>query len=401
MMAVAAAWARGFWRDRAGVILTLLLPPLVYLLFAAIFGAGARGDIDTTVVLHDASRTPATAVVREAVSKDMGARLRIFDDREAFDRAVIDGRADAGILIRQSTQGSPKLVIVSAAGRDVAASALQARLEPIAAALSGQVARPAPSVQTLQIGPQGDVQATYYAGAVSVMFVFFAAMHGAMGGLDERRSGLQSRLALARGGLAPILGGRAAWLTAVGVMQSAAVFVAAWIKLPALEPWQMAAAAVTALAVGFCAAGLALALTGVMQSAAVFVAAWVKLPALEPWQMAAAAVTALAVGFCAAGLALALTAACRSREQAQPLTTFVVLLLAALGGSMAPRFLMPEAFRDLGWITPHAWAIEAYQAVIWRGEFTSTVIAAWAVMAGLGVSGLGVALMLERRRAAR
>lgn len=68
---------------------------------------------------------------------------------------------------------------------------------------------------------------------------------------------------------------------------------------------------------------------------------------------------------------------------------------------MAPRFLMPEVFRDLGWITPHAWAIEAYQAVIWRGEFTSTVIAAWAVMSGLGAGGLAVALMLERRRAAR
>ena len=184
MMAVAGAWAKGFWRDRAGVILTLLLPPLVYLLFAAIFGAGARGDIDTTVVLHDASRTPATAAIREAVSRDMGDRLRIIDDREAFDRAVIDGRADAGILIRPSPQGPPKLVIFSAAGRDVAASALQARLEPMAAALSGQVARPASRVQTLQIGPQGDVQATYYAGAVSVMFVFFAAMHGAMGGLD-------------------------------------------------------------------------------------------------------------------------------------------------------------------------------------------------------------------------
>jgi len=39
--------------------------------------------------------------------------------------------------------------------------------------------------------------------------------------------------------------------------------------------------------------------------------------------------------------------------------------------------------------------------VIWRGEFTSTVTAAWAVMAGLGAGGLAVALMLERRRAAR
>jgi len=67
-MAVAGAWARGFWRDRAGVVLTLLLPPLVYLLFAAIFGAGARGEIDTSVVLHDAARTPVTAAMHDALA---------------------------------------------------------------------------------------------------------------------------------------------------------------------------------------------------------------------------------------------------------------------------------------------------------------------------------------------
>lgn len=355
MMAVAGAWARGFWRDRAGVVLTLLLPPLVYLLFAAIFGAGGRGEIDTAVVLHDAARTPATVAMQDALSRDMGARLRIANNTPELERAVIDGRADAGILIRPSPAGPPQVIVVSAAGRDVAAAALQARLEPIASALAGQTAPPTTRVTTLEVGPQGDVQATYYAGAVSVMFVFFAAMHGAMGGLDERRSGLQARLALARGGLAPILAGRAAWLTVVGLMQSAAVFVAAWTKLPDLAPWQVAAAVVTALL----------------------------------------------VGFSAAGLALALTAACRSREQAQPLTTFVVLLLAALGGSMAPRFLMPEVFRALGWITPHAWAIEAYQAVIWRAEFTPGVVAGWAVLAALGAAGLCVSLVLERQRAAR
>ena len=355
MMAVAGAWAKGFWRDRAGVVLTLLLPPLVYLLFAAIFGAGARGEIDTAVVLHDAARTPATAALQDALARDLGPRLRTVEDAAELERSVIDGRADAGVLVRPSAASAPQVVVVSAAGRDVAAAALQARLEPMAAALAGQVAPPTIRVATMQVVPTGDVQAAYYAGAVSVMFVFFAAMHGAMGGLDELRSGLQARLALARGGLAPILAGRAGWLTIVGVMQTAAVFVAAWTKLPPLAPWQAAAAGVTAAL----------------------------------------------VGFAAAGLALALTAACRSREQAQPLTTFVVLLLAALGGSMAPRFLMPEAFRALGWITPHAWAIEAYQAALWRGEFTGVVVAAWCVLAGLGVAGLAVALLLERRRAAR
>lgn len=355
MIAVVRAWACGFWRDRAGVVLTLLLPPLVYLLFAAIFGAGSRGEIDTAVVLHDAARTPATAALYDTLERDLGGRIRRVDDAAELDRLVIEGRADAGILVLPSSGHPPQIVVLSAAGRDVAASALQARLEPMAAAVVDQGAAPNPRVMARQIGPNGDVQAAYYAGAVSVMFVFFAAMHGAMSGLDERRSGLQARLALASGGLAPILAGRAGWLTLVGLMQSAAVFLAAWMRLPELALWQIVAAAVTALL----------------------------------------------VGFSASGLGLALTAACRSREQAQPLTTFVVLLLAALGGSMAPRFLMPQAFRDLGWITPHAWAIEAYQAVLWRGEFSPVVLASWGFLAGAGAAGLAAALLLEKRRSAR
>lgn len=355
MMAVAGAWARGFWRDRSGMALTLVLPPLVYLLFAAVFGAGARGDIDASVALHDAARTPATAAVGEALSRDLGPRLRRLDDVQAVERAVIDGRADAGVLIARDEAGAPQVTVVSAAGRDVAAAALQARLVPIAAMLAGRPAPPSRDVPVRQVGPQGDVQAAYYAGAVSVMFVFFAAMHGAMGGLDERRSGLQARLALARGGTAPILAGRAIWLTTVGLMQSAAVFLAAWPRLPDLAFWQAAAALLTAAL----------------------------------------------VALCAAGVALALTAACRSREQAQPLTTFVALLLAALGGSMAPRFLMPEAFRALGWITPHAWAVETYQALIWRGDFNAGVLAGWAALGGAGLAGIALAVMMEHRRAGR
>jgi len=352
MIAVVGAWARGFARDLPGVALTLLLPPLVFLMFSAIFGAGARGEIDSAVALHDGV---GSASARAVVERALEGRVRIMDDAAAARTAVVDGRADAGVLIRPGPDGRPVLEVIAAADRTVAATALQARLEPVAAALAGVAAPPRPAVVRTEVGPEGDVQSAYYAGAVGVMFVFFAAMHGAMQGLDERRSGLQARMALAGGGLAPILAGRAVWLTAVGMMQSAAVFAAAWTRLPPLEPWQIGAVALTAALVGLAAAGLGLGLIGL----------------------------------------------CRSRDQAQPLTTFVVLLLAALGGSMAPRFLMPEAFRHLGWITPHAWAIEAYGAVIWRGALSPTVVAAWAVLAGVGLVGLAAAWIVETRRAAR
>ena len=46
------------------------------------------------------------------------------------------------------------------------------------------------------------------------------------------------------------------------------------------------------------------------------------------------------------------------------LSTFVILILAAVGGSMVPRFLMPPWLQSVGWWTPHAWVIQAYQAIL-------------------------------------
>ena len=63
-----------------------------------------------------------------------------------------------------------------------------------------------------------------------------------------------------------------------------------------------------------------------------------------------------------------LASACRTRRQAQTIANTVILVLSALGGSMVPRFFMPEALQDLGWLTPNTWALEAYSGIFWRGE---------------------------------
>jgi ABC-2 type transport system permease protein len=108
--------------------------------------------------------------------------------------------------------------------------------------------------------------------------------------------------------------------------------------------------------------------------------------------------TAVCAAAASAGIALALAAACNTREQAQPVSTFAFLILAAIGGSMAPRFLMPEALQTLGWLTPHTWVIEAYQTVLWRGLVNTTVLEAWTVLASFAGAGFLAALWLEARR---
>ena len=59
--------------------LTLVLPPLVYLLFAAVFGAGARGDIDASVALHDAAHRLA-GLADQLFDRYDGLLVRRADD---------------------------------------------------------------------------------------------------------------------------------------------------------------------------------------------------------------------------------------------------------------------------------------------------------------------------------
>ncbi len=73
------------------------------------------------------------------------------------------------------------------------------------------------------------------------------------------------------------------------------------------------------------------------------------------------AVTAAA----AAGFGLVLAAACRTRAQLNGVSSVIILVMSAVGGSMFPRFLMPETLRELGLVTFNAWALDGYQKIFW------------------------------------
>ena len=81
----------------------------------------------------------------------------------------------------------------------------------------------------------------------------------------------------------------------------------------------------------------------------------------EPlWLLAVAAATA----FAATGLAVLVAGAARTEAQVAVYGTLLVLLLAGLSGSLLPRNLMPDDVKRFSYITPHAWALDAYQQLL-------------------------------------
>jgi ABC-2 type transport system permease protein len=103
--------------------------------------------------------------------------------------------------------------------------------------------------------------------------------------------------------------------------------------------------------------------------------------------------TAFAVG--AFGLLLA--SVCHTRAQLGALSTLVILVMSSVGGSMFPRFLMPEAMQKAGLLTINAWAIDGFTKVFWRDEPISHLWPQVLVLLTVGVTLFGIARKLAQR----
>jgi ABC-2 type transport system permease protein len=380
------------WRDRGALVMTFLLPPLVFLIFAAVFSGATGEDIKLKLAVADEARTVDSGRLLAALVADADLRADDVDSGEAVRRLVRSGRADAGLIIRADPGLETRpVLIVSDPSRAVAAPLTMARVQqamgrampdvlvartlaetapafggltPAQQAIAGRTmdalakAPPAGESDTGLFGREdiagarkGGGTIAYYAGAVTILFALFSAMQGALSLIDERRSGVADRILAGAAGMGPVINGKFVFLLGQGLLQAIAIFTAAQIiyRVPVLAH-------------------------------------------LPLWL-----VTTLLVSGCAAGLAMAIVTFCKTRDQAQMLSTFVILILAAVGGSMVPRFLMPPWLQTLGWGTPHAWAIEAYQAILWRDGGVGSVYMAWIVLGGVGAAGLFLAHLAARR----
>ncbi len=393
-----ASWTR-LRRDRAAQVMLFIVPVAFFSIFAVIFGgrAGDGGTTRVTVYVVDESHTDASRALIKTLQSEKGLRVHTGErPAGAGDKApeVPIDRARATALVRS---GETSVALVLPAGIDTSLGRFDGRgvhtimladpSDPVAprviegemqyAAISmgdelaaqaglgvappqGSLAERAKKVMPAPIDEQqvvgekhegGNGMVSFYAAGIAVMFLMFSA--SAAGGvlIEETESGTLERVLSTGAGMNTLLLSKWLYITGLGVLGIVVMFL--WAAFAFHLP-------------------LATHLPGF-------------------------AVMTVATALCSAAFGLTLATAARTRQQLQGMTNLIVLSLSALGGSMFPRFLMPEWMQKWSLVGFNAWALDGYLKVFWREAPVSALAPQVGALLGFTV----LFLFLARRFAVR
>ncbi len=398
---------RAMWllllRDRGLLAMTFLTPVVFFVIFAEVFATAAGGEFALEIAVTDEVRSEESRrLLAELARSPVVHRLDAAADRDTVRRRVRGGQADAGLVVRSDGaplgaaggDGAAPLLLVVEPSRAVAATVLAGQLQQAYflgmpdVALRSAVALIDSEFTSLDEAQRREIDAgladlrtaagaadssrrglanlyqedavagksaamneiAYYAGALAFLFVLLSASHSALSLHEEREAGILDRAVAGPGGVAAVINGKFLFLALQGLAQTLIIFLVASL------------------------------LYGVDISAE-----------FAPWLLVVVISAAAA-----AAISLALVCACRSRAQAQTLSTIVILLLSAVGGSMVPRFFMPELLQDIGWLTPNAWALEVYTGLLWRGESLQALWLPCALLLGAAALAIPLSHLLAR-----
>ena len=72
------------------------------------------------------------------------------------------------------------------------------------------------------------------------------------------------------------------------------------------------------------------------------------------------------IAFSCSGFGVVLASFAKSRQQVQTLSTLVVLIMSAIGGSMIPIFIMPEFMQKISVFSVNYWGVQGFYDIFWR-----------------------------------
>ena len=327
-------WTK-FRRDRAAMVMTFVVPIAFFSIFAMLMSGRAGGTRIRLAVIDEQ---------QSAASKHFVAQLQREKTLEILDRALdADGFRTRPMTAARAEQeirtGDLSLALVlpkdfrtgiDAGGNRPRLTLLADTSDPFSSRVAATtlqkvvLGRMPLDVQTRDVlgEKKRNPRIAFTAAGLGVMFLLFMAATSGGALLDEAESGTLDRILASRVSLSQLLLGKLVYLVMLSTVQLTVTFT-----------W----------------------------GALVF--------GVELWKhLGGFLLMTVATAIATASFGLLLATLCRTRAQLTALANLVVLVMSALGGSLFPRFLMPESIRKLGLLTINGWALDGFLKVFWREE---------------------------------
>jgi ABC-2 type transport system permease protein len=189
-----------------------------------------------------------------------------------------------------------------------------------------------PQISGVQLGVPG----------FAVLFIFLTAQITARSIYDEKRTGTFRRLLASPLGKWPMLIGKLIPNFIVVLVQVVVLFAAGMFLLPLMG--------LPALRLGN------------------------DIPALV--------LLVLSIALCCTTLGILIAAIARTEAQIGGISALVLWVLAFLGGSFIPLFLINESMATLGQVTPHYWAVTGFYDLLTRGQGLTAILDSIVVLLG-------------------
>lgn len=123
----------------------------------------------------------------------------------------------------------------------------------------------------------------------------------------------------------------------------------------------------------------------ILQLTAMFLYAWLILNMDLRVNIPSLILMIIATAFAVSSLGIFLAAVAKTRQQAQNLSTIIILIMSAIGGSMIPLFLMPTILQKIALLTLNYWGIQGFYDIFWRALPFEEILPKIIILISIGI----------------
>jgi ABC-2 type transport system permease protein len=123
----------------------------------------------------------------------------------------------------------------------------------------------------------------------------------------------------------------------------------------------------------------------VLQLTAMFLFAWLFLNMDLSVNVPGLILMIIATSFSVSSMGIFLAAISKTRQQAQNMSTIIILVMSAIGGSMIPLFIMPSILQKIALLSINYWGIQGFYDLFWRVLPLEDILPKILILMGIGI----------------